>query len=163
MWSCIIIAMSSYNWIDAYQLAYAPLSSTVCALIYAPDSVFKTLELPNVAAARMLAFDMSRAFDCIPHHLLLECASKLQLHDTDAFVNWLHSYLNGRQQLVQLGSIKSTLVTITLEQNWWHLHVMWPTCQATRQRMQVFMLSSTLTTLHWWLSLCIVTRVTCHL
>ena len=55
---------------------------------------------------------MSRAFDCIPFHLLLSHISHLDLPDCNSFVNWLHSYLYDRKQHVKLGDTKSSLITV---------------------------------------------------
>jgi hypothetical protein len=98
---------------DHVQFAYRPLSSTVCALIYFHDIVLKYLEMPDVAALRILCFDMTHAFDCVPHDLLLSCLFKLPLHNVKTFVNWLNSYLYNRRQQVKLGSTKSSVVEVT--------------------------------------------------
>jgi hypothetical protein len=98
---------------DKCQFAYRPLSSTVCALISIHDCILKLLDDVNVCAVRLITFDMSRAFDSIPHHLLLSHLSKLSLPNCNSFVNWLNSYLSDRKQRVKLGNTKSSLTSVT--------------------------------------------------
>ena len=71
------------------------------------------LDDANVRAVRLITFDLSRAFDCVPHHLLLSCISKLSLPDCNSFVNWLRSYLYDRKQRVKLGDTKSSLISVS--------------------------------------------------
>ena len=98
---------------DKYQFAYRPESSTVCALLFVQERILKILDDSDVSAVRLVTFDMSRAFDCVPHHLLLSEISKLSLPDRSSFVNWVNSYLSDRQQKVRLGNTKSSLVHVS--------------------------------------------------
>ena len=98
---------------DSSQYAYRPKSSTVCALVFIHDFTLRLLELPDIVAVRILTFDMTRAFDCVPHHLLLACISNLDIADRDIFVNWLNNYLSDRQQRVKLGETKSSFTNVT--------------------------------------------------
>ena len=98
---------------DERQFAYRPESSTVCALLFIQQTVLKSLDDCNVGAVRLITFDMSRAFDRVPHHQLLYCISKLPLPNTSSFVNWLNSYLSDRQQRVKLGETRSSLALVT--------------------------------------------------
>jgi hypothetical protein len=98
---------------DHSQFAYRPKSSTVIALIHIHDHVLRLLEKADVFAVRILTFDMTHAFDSVPHHLLLECISELQMPDCEMFVNWLNSYLCNRRQRVKLGEIRSSIVSVT--------------------------------------------------
>ena len=66
-----------------------------------------------MGAVRFVTCDMSRAFDRVPHHLLLSHISKLDLPNLSTFVNWLNSYLSDRQQRVKLGVVKSSLTAVT--------------------------------------------------
>jgi hypothetical protein len=97
---------------DNSQFAYRPHSSTVCALIYIHEIILKFLDDVNIRAVRLITFDLSRAFDCIPHHLLLSCISKLDLPHCNSFVNWLRSYLYGRVQRVKLGNTRSSSISV---------------------------------------------------
>ena len=62
----------------------------------------------HVAAVLM---DLSKAFDCLPHKLILE---KLRAYGvTNSAVNLLSSYMLDRKQYVQLGGFTSTLLNIS--------------------------------------------------
>ena len=98
---------------DDCQFAYRPHSSTVCALISLHEKMLQFLDDVDVRAVRLITFDMSRAFDCIPFHLLLARVSELDLPDCNFFVNWLSSYLYDRKQRVKLGNIKSSLISVS--------------------------------------------------
>ena len=93
---------------DDCQFAYRPNSSTTCALVTIHETVLNFLDDINVGAVRVITFDMSRAFDRIPHHLLLSCLSSLDIPHCNLFVNWVNSYLSNRRQRVKLGHVKSS-------------------------------------------------------
>ena len=96
---------------DNCQFAYRPRSSTVCALIYIHESIVNFLDDVDIRAVRLITFDMSRAFDCIPHNLLLsyKFISQLDLPDKNYFVNWLRNYLLDRKQRVKLGNTRARM------------------------------------------------------
>ncbi|MEL7307980.1 MAG: reverse transcriptase family protein, partial [Pseudomonadota bacterium] len=98
---------------DSNQFAYRPLSSTVCALLTINETVLRLSEMSDVTAVRILTFDMTKAFDCIPHHLLLSRISEFSFLDRNFFINWLHSYLSNRHQRVKLGNTRSPCVKVT--------------------------------------------------
>ena len=82
-------------------------------MIYIHDIVLKFLELSHIVGVRILCFDMTRAFDCVPHDLLLSRLVNLPFTNRNILVNWLNSYLSNRRQRVKLGSLKSSLVDVT--------------------------------------------------
>lgn len=94
---------------DEAQFSYRPFSSTVCALITLQETVLKLLDDSDVSGVRVITFDMTRAFDSVPHHLLLSCLSKLQIPDCELFVNWINSYLSNRKQRVRMFNTLSSL------------------------------------------------------
>jgi hypothetical protein len=51
-------------------------------------------------------FDVSNAFDLIPHALLLHKLSALGL--SGGYVNWFHSYLSGWQSQVRVSGVLSS-------------------------------------------------------
>ena len=106
-------ADSLLNCYDNFQFAYRRKSSTVIALITVHDTILRLLDNLSVGAVRVITFDMSRAFDRIPHHLLLSCLSNCDLPDRGSFVNWLNSYLSSRLQRVKLGNTTSSCLPVT--------------------------------------------------
>lgn len=102
-----------YQSYDNFQYAYRPHSSAVCALASIHEKLLQSLDDLNVRAVRLISFDMSRAFDRVPFHILLTCISRLNLPECHSFVNWLRSYLYERQQRVKLGNTKSPLLPVT--------------------------------------------------
>ena len=99
---------SLLNFYDNCQFAYRPKSSTTCALVTLHETVLDFLDNIDVGAVRVITFDMSRAFDRIPHHMLLSCLSSLDMCHCNLFVNWTNSYLSNRQQRIKLGNFKSS-------------------------------------------------------
>ena len=82
---------------DLTQFAYRLHSSTVCTLVHFHDIIFKFLGMPDVVAQRILCFEMTRAFECIPHNLLLSRISDFPLSYVSTLVNWQNSYLSERK------------------------------------------------------------------
>jgi hypothetical protein len=97
------------NSYDATQFAYRKSSSTVCALLTVHDCIVKYLDDPNICAVRVLTFDMSRAFDSVPHKILIEGVTTR----CEYFGRWLHGYLCHRQQRVRLGETLSSFSCVT--------------------------------------------------
>ena len=96
---------------DDYQYAYRPNSSTTCALIAIHENVLNFLDDIHVGAVRIITFDMSRAFDRVPHDMLLSYLCSLELPYCEFFVNWVNSYLSNRHQRVKIGNtISSTSI-----------------------------------------------------
>ena len=105
--------MSLLSCYDKEQFSYRPFSSTVCALITIQEMTLKLLDNPDVVGVRLITLDMTRAFDSIPHHLLLSRLSKLELPDRELFVNWINSYLSNRSQRVRLFDTTSSSSNVT--------------------------------------------------
>ena len=82
------------------QYAYRSNSSTTCCAIRIHDFATAHLDNPDAAALRILSFDMSRAFEAIPHHLLIAKLASLNL--PSGLIRWLASYLLYRTQRVKL-------------------------------------------------------------
>lgn len=104
------IFMSGY---DVHQFAYRKKSSTVCALLAIHEFILNFLDDPNVGGVRVITFDMSRAFDSVPHNILLERLSALPSLESDFLSRWIRSYLCDRQQRVRLGDTLSSFSHVT--------------------------------------------------
>ena len=98
---------------DSSQFSYRPFSSTTCALVNIQDSVLRLLDNYEVAGVHIITFDMSHAFDSVPHHLLLSCLSDFDFPDRDLFLNWVNSYLANRKQRVRLFNTVSSVSSVS--------------------------------------------------
>ena len=59
---------------DKEQFSYSSFSSTVCTLVTIQDSAVQLLDNCDVAGVHVITLDMSRAFDSVPHDLILSVA-----------------------------------------------------------------------------------------
>lgn len=114
------IVLNSYHssllkCLDESQFAYRPKSSTVLALVTIHDSILRFFDDPCIRGIRVIAFDMTHAFDSVPHHLLLQrlCDFRENIPDGIFLINWLIDYLADRQQCVRLGNAKSCAIPVT--------------------------------------------------
>ena len=55
-------------------------------------------------------FDYKKAFDSVPHRMLMECLSHLELHPL--ILSWLCSYLSNRQQFVRVSGENSQSIAV---------------------------------------------------
>ena len=87
------ILMSGY---DDCQFAYRKRSSTVCALLAIQEHILRFLDDPKIGAVRIVTFDMSRAFDEVPHGILLDRFHSLHPSQDNFLSRWATSYLCSR-------------------------------------------------------------------
>ena len=81
------------------QWGFQPGKSTVTALLSVTHDWLKALESRHNVCSVFL--DLCKAFDSVPHRLLLE---KLNTYALDSCIlSWLHSYLTERKQHVVVG------------------------------------------------------------
>lgn len=94
---------------DDSQFAYRKNSSTTCALLTIQENILRFLDDPEICAVRLLTFDMSHAFDCVPHDILVNHI----LRECESFGGWLANYLSQRRQRVRLGNTMSSFSDVT--------------------------------------------------
>jgi len=96
------------NLFSPYVSAYRKCYSTQHVLIRLVEEWREALDNKSVAGAVLM--DLSKAFDCIPHELLI---AKLDAYgfDIDA-LKYIYSYLKGRRQCVKINSSHSKYRTI---------------------------------------------------
>ena len=84
------------------QFAFIPRlgQGTTCALTYIMHQILSFLDNPG--AVRLVSIDMKKAFDRIPHHVILE--SLISKGATKELVTWIKSYLTGRKQSVKINN-----------------------------------------------------------
>ena len=92
--------------LDALQFAFIPRvgQGTVTALTFVMHNILSFLDKPGVV--RMLLVDLSKAFDRVPHHLILNKLIGLQA--PCELTRWIKSYLTSRSQCVRYNGKKST-------------------------------------------------------
>src|SRR5678815_4718028 len=83
--------------------------NTEDALVFLTEKLYKALNEKQTCV--LLLLDFSKAFDVVPHNLLL---SKLEiLGITNGPLQWFQSYLSDRTQYVSLGDTSSPLASIS--------------------------------------------------
>ena len=98
--------------VDKSQFAYRSNSSTVCALLAIHDKIVTFLDDQDITAVRIVTFDMSHAFDCVPHDVLMSRIFALNFPDCTTFSNWIKNYLCHRRQRVRIGDRLSSVVDV---------------------------------------------------
>jgi len=87
-----------------YQSAYRTGHSTETALLEVLDGVYSAADDKQISV--LIGLDLSAAFDTVDHSILIErLRSEFGLTDTP--LDWLRSYLGGREQFVKMGQHQS--------------------------------------------------------
>ena len=101
--------------IDLYgdkQFGFRPKSSTLNAHLEIQDFITRTIDSEACVGIAMVAFDLSKAFDRIPHFQLLKTLN-LECFP-DKFITWLRSYLSQRtQRVIFQGTLSSNEIAVT--------------------------------------------------
>jgi len=87
--------------LDHCQHGFKPMGSTSTALVAMMNEIYKIYDNSETKAVTIMSFDIKKAFDKVNHQLLL---CKLSKFLPTNYVTILSSYLNGRQQRVQINS-----------------------------------------------------------
>ena len=86
------------------QHGFMPCCSTATNLSVYTEIITKCLD--NKSQLHTIYTDFKKAFDLVPHHLLLLKLSK-QFGIEGVLYKWFHSYLNGRKQRVCINGVNS--------------------------------------------------------
>ena len=93
------------------QFGFRPSSSTLLAHLATHDFITQSLEFPNITGVLLASFDMSKAFDRVPHDSIIDL---LQSHSFPrSFIQWCVSYFQGRSQCVMVGNAVSAAAPVT--------------------------------------------------
>lgn len=76
------------------QHAYKPYGSTVSALVQIHDTITQLIDCKDTKAVRVICVDLSKAFDALKFHRLLNYLLSKGLNG--GFIEWLSTYLSGR-------------------------------------------------------------------
>ena len=93
------------------QFGFRRRSSTTCAILAIIDDLTKQLDNDEIKAISLLSFDATKAFDSVPHDLLIN-----RLLNSDlpvGFTHWYKHYLTGRKQFVEYRDQTSRHSTVT--------------------------------------------------
>ena len=98
------------NLITIFQHAYRKGHGTITCLAESLNHIYKEIDSNKYAA--IVTLDLSKAFDCLDHKLLLHKLKKLGL--TEPTLLWMKSYLENRNQVTKFKNfISSTGITNT--------------------------------------------------
>ena len=101
--------IDKYSLISDCQYGFRPGCSTASALLELIEDISTSLDNKKVTVGVFIA--LKKAFDTIDHGLLIR---KLEHYGIRGKANdWLNSYLQGREQFVQVDEHRSNLLNIT--------------------------------------------------
>lgn len=95
--------LNTHNIMDEHQSGFRPGHSTATALLKVSNDI--KLAMDNKKVTLMILLDLSKAFDCVDHDILLAKLQSLNL--SASTLSWMRSYLFDRQQCVTLGGKSS--------------------------------------------------------
>ena len=91
-----------------YQSAYRPYHSTETAALFVTNSLLR-----STSPSLLVSLDLSAAFDCVSHSILLNRLS-LDFGFSGLPLSWLNSYLSGRTQHVFWNSVLSSSSSVSI-------------------------------------------------
>ena len=91
------------------QFGFMPKSSTTSCLLHMQEIIGKLLDMSSIAAVTIISFDLRRAFDSVPHTLLIE---KISQFAPKSFCHLIKHYLSNRFQQVKVKNIRSNQLRI---------------------------------------------------
>jgi hypothetical protein len=93
------------------QFGGLKLSSTTSALICVHDLVTSALDNQQCIGVALLAYDFSKAFDCLGHDTIVRALNSKNF--PSGFVNWALNYLSNRTQRVKMRNVVSLPLRVT--------------------------------------------------
>ena len=95
--------------LPVYQSGYRQYHSTETALLHVSSELFAAMDDQKMSLLALL--DMSAAFDCVDHEILLERLSH-RYGISDTVASWFKSYLNGRSAQILYKNKLSDIETV---------------------------------------------------
>lgn len=98
--------LNSINFISPAQYGFCAASSTEAACVNLLNDIQKGLDSKKNIQIGLLFIDLSKAFDTVPHNLLLQKITKLGIKSKEFLL--FESYLRDRQQFVKCNNVFSS-------------------------------------------------------
>lgn len=103
--------LTKCNIINKYQFGFQKQSGTLSAVTTLLDDIKHALDSSNRKICACLFLDVSKAFDTIPHNILIGKMYRYGIRGKAG--DLIKSYLSNRMQCVSIGEIKSTIMNIS--------------------------------------------------
>jgi hypothetical protein len=100
--------LSNNDILCKFQFGYSKGSNCETAALHVLNQIYGNIEKKLFTSA--LFIDLSKAFDCLFHELLMKKLGKLGF--SESFLKLLESYLSNRHQFVEINGVKSPLLGI---------------------------------------------------
>ena len=100
----------SVNNLLSSQFGFRSGASTEHVLLKFSDDIIKLFDQKKVAITTFM--DLSKAFDCVDHNILLSKLKRYRIHETE--LQWINSYLSDREQLVAWNQTHSPLLNLNI-------------------------------------------------
>ncbi len=100
---------TSFGVIFKHQFGFLKNRSTTHAMFHLINQIVSALDKGQSAAGVFL--DLSKAFDLVNHHVLLQKLNQVGVRGVPA--DWIHSYLSERQQCVEIPFISKSVLQIS--------------------------------------------------
>ncbi|CAB4026746.1 Hypothetical predicted protein [Paramuricea clavata] len=97
------------NRLSSHQSGNKKHFSTETLSIFVNDTILKAMDNKKLTALVLL--DLSKAFDSVNHNILLQKLERIGASKPS--LRWFGSYLNGRSQVVRIGSTSSSPLNLT--------------------------------------------------
>ena len=105
----LIAFLEKYQKLTPSQHAYRIQHSTITCLVETIIHIYQQMDSKQHAA--LISLDLSKAFDCLNHKLLLHKLKKLGLENST--LNWMENYLKNRKQVTKFKNFTSDISTAT--------------------------------------------------
>ena len=102
--------LDKFNILFKHQYGFRSNHSTTFALCEITDYIYKSLDQNYYVLGNYL--DISKAFDTVSHHILLDKLHHYGICGTTH--RWFQTYLSNRKQFVEINQVKSELKSINI-------------------------------------------------
>lgn len=101
----LVSFLNKFNIINKHQYGFQRQSGTLSAAIAVLDEIKRSLDISNRNICACLFLDVTKAFDTIPHNILINKLYRYGIRGMAA--DLIKSFLTNRKQFVSLGNYKS--------------------------------------------------------